>query len=217
MVEFMLEVAVFAVSSFLVGLSGALVPGPMLTVTISNSLEKGSIAGPLVVAGHVIAEIAILLLLVLGLGWLIGSATATLLIGTIGGLVLVYMGYRIAQSSPPSLQEKLKGPDSPDKYGSVLGGIISSISNPYFYIWWVTIGWAFVLKGMEFAGLAGILGFMAGHWAADLGFYSFVSFFTSKGSEILTQKYYKMLMYGCGIFMIFLGIYFVFSTQIGAL
>lgn len=189
-------------------------PGPMLTVTISNSLEKGSIAGPLVVAGHIIAEIAILLLLVLGLGWLIGSSAASLLISTIGGLVLIFMGYRISQSSPPSLQDPVKGPG---KYGSMLGGILSSISNPYFYIWWVTIGWAFVLQGLEFAGLAGILGFMVGHWAADLGFYSLVSFFTSKGSDIISQKYYKPLMYGCGIFMIGLGVYFVLSAQIGAL
>lgn len=210
----MVEVLLFSASSFLVGLSGALVPGPMLTVTISNSLHKGPMAGPMVVSGHIIAEVAILMLLLLGLGWLIGSATATLLIGTVGGLVLVYMGYRISQSSPPRFQGKVK---APDKYGSVLGGILSSISNPYFFIWWVTIGWAFVLKGMEFAGLAGILGFMAGHWAADLGFYSLVSFFTSKGSDILTQKYYRALMYGCGIFMICLGIYFVFSAQIGSL
>jgi len=190
------------------------VPGPMLTVTISNSLEKGPIAGPLVVAGHIIAEIAILLLLVLGLGWLIGSSAASLLISTIGGLVLIFMGYRISQSSPPSLQDPVKGPG---KYGSMLGGILSSISNPYFYIWWVTIGWAFVLQGLEFAGLAGILGFMVGHWAADLGFYSLVSFFTSKGSDIISQKYYKPLMYGCGIFMIGLGVYFVLSAQVGAL
>lgn len=210
----MVEVLLFSASSFLVGLSGALVPGPMLTVTISNSLHKGPMAGPMVVSGHIIAEVAILMLLLLGLGWLIGSATANLLIGTVGGLVLVYMGYRISQSSPPRFQGKVK---APDKYGSVLGGILSSISNPYFFIWWVTIGWAFVLKGMEFAGLAGILGFMAGHWAADLGFYSLVSFFTSKGSDILTQKYYRALMYGCGIFMICLGIYFVFSAQIGSL
>ncbi|WP_286478561.1 LysE family translocator [Methanobacterium sp. CWC-01] len=210
----MVEVLLFSASSFLVGLSGALVPGPMLTVTISNSLHKGPMAGPMVVSGHIIAEVAILMLLLLGLGWLIGSATATLLIGTVGGLVLVYMGYRISQSSPPRFQGKVK---APDKYGSVLGGILSSISNPYFFIWWVTIGWAFVLKGLEFAGLAGILGFMAGHWAADLGFYSLVSFFTSKGSDILTQKYYRALMYGCGIFMICLGIYFVFSAQIGSL
>lgn len=210
----MVEVLLFSASSFLVGLSGALVPGPMLTVTISNSLHKGPMAGPMVVSGHIIAEVAILMLLLLGLGWLIGSATANLLIGTVGGLVLVYMGYRISQSSPPRFQGKVK---APDKYGSVLGGILSSISNPYFFIWWVTIGWAFVLKGLEFAGLAGILGFMAGHWAADLGFYSLVSFFTSKGSDILTQKYYRALMYGCGIFMICLGIYFVFSAQIGSL
>ncbi|HNS25895.1 MAG TPA: LysE family transporter [Methanobacteriaceae archaeon] len=210
----MVEIFLFGVSSFLVGLSGALVPGPMLTVTIANSLKNGPLAGPMVVSGHMIAEVAILLLLVLGLGWLIGSATATLVIGTIGGMVLVYMGYRITRSAPPSLEGKV---EAKDKYGSVLSGVLSSISNPYFFIWWATIGWAFVVKGLEFFGLLGLLGFMAGHWTADMGFYSLVSVFSSRGSEILTQKYYKTLMYGCGIFMIVLGIYFVFSAQIRAL
>lgn len=213
-IKLLVEIVLFALGSFLVALSGALVPGPMLTVTISNSLEKGSIAGPLIVVGHVITEIGLLLLLILGLGWVIGSHTATIIIGTIGGLVLIYMGYQISQSPPPHLQENK---EVHSKYGSVFSGILSSISNPYFFIWWATIGWAFLLQGMALAGIAGIIGFMVGHWAADLGIYSAVSVFTSKGSELITEKHYKTLMYGCGAFMICLGIYFIYNAQIRVL
>ncbi|MDP3066860.1 MAG: LysE family transporter [Methanobacteriaceae archaeon] len=214
MIKLLVEVILFALGSFLVALSGALVPGPMLTVTISNSLEKGTIAGPLVVVGHVMTEIGLLLLLILGLGWVLESNTATILIGTIGGVVLIYMGYQISQSSPPHLQENK---EAPHKYGSVFSGILSSVSNPYFFIWWATIGWAFLLKGMALAGVAGIIGFLVGHWAADLGIYSAVSVFTSKGSELITEKHYKILMYSCGAFMIILGIYFIYNSQIGFL
>ncbi len=35
-----IEIILFAAASFWVGFSGAMVPGPMLTVTISDSLKK---------------------------------------------------------------------------------------------------------------------------------------------------------------------------------
>ncbi len=75
-VDNLIEILLFIITSFAVGLSGALVPGPMLTVTISDSLKRGFIAGPLIVIGHYIAELALILLIFAGLGWFIGSSTA---------------------------------------------------------------------------------------------------------------------------------------------
>ena len=49
-----------------------------------------------------------------------------------------------------------------------LNGILTSVSNPFFFIWWATIGWAFIFKGLELAGIFGVLGFLVGHWASDL-------------------------------------------------
>ena len=205
-----IEVILFAATSFWVGLSGALVPGPMLTVTITDSLNKGFRAGPLVVLGHVIVESCLIFLLILGLGWLIRSDKAAMVIGSVGGLMLIYLGYRIARSPSPS---QIPGDGNPvQKHGSVLSGIITSISNPYFFIWWATVGWAFMLKGIELAGVAGILGFLVGHWTSDLSWYSFVSFFSSKGRHILPGKRYKILMVICGIFLITLGGYFLYTA-----
>jgi threonine/homoserine/homoserine lactone efflux protein len=205
-----IEVILFAATSFWVGLSGALVPGPMLTVTISDSLNRGFRAGPLVVLGHVIVESCLIFILILGLGWLIRSDKAAMVIGSVGGLMLIYLGYRIARSPSPS---QIPGDGKPvQKRGSVLSGIITSISNPYFFIWWATIGWAFMLKGIELAGVAGILGFLVGHWTSDLSWYSLVSFFSSKGRHMLLGKRYKILLIICGIFLITLGGYFIYTA-----
>lgn len=207
-----IEIILFAAASFWVGLSGAMVPGPMLTVTISDSLQKGFRAGPLVVLGHYIAEITLMILLVLGLGWVIGSKTVTMIIGGLGGLMLIYIGYTIAKSPVPP---EIPGDEDPvEKRGSILSGIITSVSNPYFYLWWATVGWAFMLKGIELAGIIGVLSFLVGHWGADLTWYSLVSFFTSKGRHVLPGKRYRIIMIICGVFLVFLGLYFIISTLV---
>jgi threonine/homoserine/homoserine lactone efflux protein len=207
-----IEVILFAAASFWVGLSGAMVPGPMLTVTISDSLKKGFRAGPLVVLGHFIAETIMIILLVLGLGWIIGSKTVTIIIGGFGGLMLIYIGYSIAKSPVPT---EIPGEGEPvEKRGSILSGIVTSVTNPYFYLWWATVGWAFMLKGIELAGIIGVLSFLVGHWGADLSWYSLVSFFSSKGRHVLPGKRYKIMMIICGVFLVFLGLYFIYSTLI---
>jgi threonine/homoserine/homoserine lactone efflux protein len=206
----LIETILFVAVSFAVGLSGALVPGPMLTVTISDSMKKGFIAGPEVVLGHVIAEIVLMIVVLVGLGWLIGSQTASIIIGTVGGAILVFMGYFILRSSNHSINIP---DDVSGKHGSVLNGIITSISNPYFFIWWATVGCAFMYKGLELAGIFGLLGFLIGHWSADLSWYSTVSLFSSKGSKLMSERTYGVVMKICGVFLVILGVYFVLSSQ----
>lgn len=204
-------IILFTATSFIVGLSGAMVPGPMLTVTISDSLKKGFTAGPKIVFGHIIAEFSLILLIFAGLGWLIGSGTAIFVIGAIGGLIMVFMGFQMARSSN-SLQDLHETSETGNSYGPVLNGILTSISNPYFFIWWATVGWAFMLKGIELAGILGVTGFLIGHWCSDLGWFSTVSFFTTKGSNVMKDTHYKIIMSVSGIFLMALGFYFVISS-----
>ncbi|MGZ7044306.1 MAG: LysE family transporter [Methanobacterium sp.] len=206
----MIETVIFALTSFGVGLSGALVPGPMLTVTISDSLNKGFKAGPLIIIGHFLTEIAMMIIILAGLGWIIGSQTAVFYIGTIGGAALIFMGYNISKNDKTLSVMKNNDYDS-QKYGSIMGGIITSLSNPFFYIWWATIGCAFMFKGIELAGVVGLLGFIAGHWSADFSWFSLVSFFSSRGTKIMNDKTYKASMMICGAFLVFLGVYFILS------
>ncbi|ADZ08306.1 Lysine exporter protein (LYSE/YGGA) [Methanobacterium lacus] len=204
-------IILFTATSFIVGLSGAMVPGPMLTVTISDSLKKGATAGPKIVFGHIITEFILILLIFAGLGWLIGSETAIFVIGAIGGLIMVLMGFQMARSSN-SLQDLQKSSETSKGYGPIINGILTSVSNPYFFIWWATVGWAFMLKGIELAGILGVTGFLVGHWCSDLGWFGTVSIFTTKGSNIMKDNHYKIIMSVSGIFLMILGVYFVISS-----
>lgn len=208
----MLELLILILTSFAVGLSGAVVPGPMLTVTVSDSVKKGFLTGPLVVLGHFIAEIILIIFILAGFSWLAGSTEAAIIIGTLGGIILIYMGYNTLKSTA-DLQDISDSEELSSRYGSVLKGVLTSVSNPYFFIWWATIGLAFLFKGLEIAGLVGLIGFLIGHWSADLGWFSMVSFFSSKGSKIMSENQYKLIMKVCGLFLMVLGAYFLITAQ----
>jgi threonine/homoserine/homoserine lactone efflux protein len=209
-----MEVILFIAISFAAGLSGAIVPGPMLTITISDSAKKGFITGPLVVLGHLLAEIGLIIFMMAGFSWLIGSNTATMIIGTLGGIMLVFMGYNTSKNTNNLLNDISNSGTSINRYRSVSKGLLTSISNPYFFIWWATIGWAFMFRGLEIAGFIGLIGFLMGHWSADLSWYSMVSFFSSKGSKIMTDNHFKIIMKICGAFLIILGFYFLINAQL---
>lgn len=208
----MLELILFVLTSFGVGLSGALVPGPMLTVTVSDSVKKGFLTGPLMVLGHFIMEFILIIAILAGFSWLVGSTEIAIIIGTLGGIMLIYMGYTTAKSKI-DLQNISDKDDPSSKYGSILKGAVTSISNPYFFIWWATIGLAFLFKGVEIAGLVGLIGFIVGHWSADLGWFSTVSFFCSRESKFISANNYNIIMKICGLFLIVLGAYFLITAQ----
>ena len=236
----MIEIILFAVTSFLVGLSGALVPGPMLTVTISDSFKKGFIAGPLITSGHIFTELIVVLLLLFGLGWVIGSPTASIVIGILGGIVLIIMGLQIFKEtpelesrplntskapesdiSPDSLSEQiLKNGETSDlsisHTNSMFKGVLTSLSNPFFFIWWATIGGVFIFKGMALAGFLGIFAFLLGHWSSDIVWFSTVSYLSSRSSALMRPNNYKIIMRVCGAFMIFVGGYF-FINSVGVI
>ena len=207
-----MEIILFILTSFLVGLSGAIVPGPMLTVTVSDSVKKGVITGPLVVLGHFIAETILIIFILAGFSWFVGSTSAAIVIGTLGGIMLIYMGYNTSKSNF-NLEKQSFTDSQSSKYGSVFKGVLTSVSNPYFFIWWATIGLAFLYKGLEIAGLLGLIGFVIGHWSADMGWFSVVSFLSSKGSKIMSDSHYNSLMKICGLFLIVLGLYFLITAQ----
>jgi threonine/homoserine/homoserine lactone efflux protein len=74
------------ISSFIIALSGAMMPGPVLTVAISETTKRGFLAGPLIVLGHAILEISLLILLTLGFADFINNPELLGIVGIAGAL-----------------------------------------------------------------------------------------------------------------------------------
>ena len=196
---------------FFVGLSGAVMPGPLLVYTVNESLRKGKWVGAYVILGHAMVEVLVFGLLALGLLELISSPTATKAVSIVGGAALIVM----ALLSLRDLKSRVAVSPGKVKHGSVVGGIVFTAFNPGFPIWWLTAGAALLAAGYKEMSYLGMVLVFLGHWAADLGWFLFVSMTTSKGSRYLFEKgwYHKArILLSAVLFLI--GIYFL-STALG--
>ena len=187
-----------------VGLSGALMPGPLLTVAINESYRKGFIAAPLLVAGHAVLEGALIILLVLGLDRIIGNDVFFGVVGTAGGAFLFWMGLgMVLDMRGGRLHLDLQSHASM-RMGPFTAGITVSFSNPYWFLWWATFGLSWLLISME-RGVAGVLSFYTGHIMADALWYFLVAFLVVTGKRFLSDRVYSYVILACGGFLIILG------------
>ncbi len=196
-----------AFSSFIIALSGALVPGPLFSITIAESAKRGAVAGPLIIGGHAILELSLVVLIILGIAPFLTAPLTKTIISTIGGIVLIYMGYRLIRDAR-NAHFSMGGEETQKGIHPVLSGIIGSVSNPYWIIWWVTIGMGYLISSLKF-GVLGVAVFFIGHIAADFGWYSLISLAIAKGKRIIGDGGYRVLFYLCGAFLAVFGIWFV--------
>jgi threonine/homoserine/homoserine lactone efflux protein len=204
-----MEIVALFVSSFLVGLSGALMPGPVTTVTIAHAVKRGHSAGPLVALGHGIVEAALVVGLVLGLSHILQLPLVAGVIGLAGGLCLLYMGTGMIRTPVPATLTA-GGAPTQGGFGPITAGMLTSVSNPYWVLWWATVGAAYLLITMEY-GLLGIAAFYLGHFMADLGWLSAVGSAVTAGRKLLTPGIYRGILVVCGVFLLALGLYFLSS------
>jgi len=204
----MMPVVLIAVSSFILALSGAVVPGPLLTITISESAKRGFIAGPLLILGHGILEVSIVLLILFGVTPYLLTDSVKLGVSIAGGIILILMGCLMLKDVRKMQLICVAGETAPQGMHPVLAGILGSISNPYWIIWWLTIGLGYLVSSMRF-GFSGVVAFFAGHISADLAWYSMISLAVSRGRNLIGEQGYRFMLYSCGIFLIFFGIWFI--------
>ncbi len=198
------------VMAFVTGLSGAMAPGPFLTVTISEAAKRGGRVGPLLVLGHGLLELLFMLLILIGLDTLFTHRTVLAVVSFAGGGILIWMGmttirglkeYRLTSAGT-----------SPGRRGlhPVLSGVVLSLSNPYWYIWWVTVAMGYLIFAKTL-GVYGVITFFTGHICSDLAWYSFVSYGTSLGGRFVSTKVIRAILFVCSLFLVIFGCYFLFN------
>ena len=196
------------VTSFIVALSGAVMPGPLLTVTISESPRRGYMTGPLLIAGHAVLELALVVALLMGLAPLLKMEPVFIVIALAGSAVLLWMGIDMLRSLP-AMVLATEG-DGPKNRNLMVSGVLMSLANPYWSIWWATIGLGYILHSMD-AGTLGVVAFFSGHIMGDLFWYAAVSAAIWKGSKLLSDRSYRILIGTCAVFLILFSCLFAWS------
>ncbi len=218
-----------AAVAFGVGLSGALSPGPLTILAMREGARRGWVAGPFATAGHAVAEATTIVLLALGLSRYVGSnGPVTTAISLVGGLVLVWMARTTARSVPTAslaarVAQATEGAEPPrgdrsfEAFRSVaLLGIAVTVVNPYWLIWWATVGTKLTVDSLHI-GWSGPLAVFLGHILSDLLWLTFVATLVGSGSRWLGDRAYRGLLGACAVFLLVLGVLFVASGVRGVL
>ena len=146
---------------------------------------------------------------------------AAKIIGIVGAVLLLYMGVALIRETVRGGTIDLEeGTDPPKEKRSliarlnpVLAGALVSMGNPYWWIWWVTIGSAFLVRyEITLALWQVLLGFFIGYEIGDLGWFSAVSISLHFGRRSIPRGVTTGIFAACGVAIIGFGAYLGISA-----
>lgn len=199
----MVQLVEFAVTVIVISISGVMSPGPLFAANVAYGLKGGTKTGLKMAYGHTVVELPLVILLGIGALSLEIVPQFREIISFFGAISLfVFAGIQI--------RSVLKKPTAvfEGKHGPFLAGIMLSALNPFFLIWWFTIGFKLISDALVIASFAGIGIMFVFHIWMDYAWLCTVSFLSAKGKKILSNKNYSMFMISISGILIYFGIIF---------
>jgi len=207
------ELLATSLTWWLVSLSGVLMPGPVSAMAVSEGARRGLVAGPLITAGHAAAEVVMLGVLGVGLTQVLRRPAVVGVIGLLGGAVLAWMGWGIVLAAWRDALEPPQGTGAAGRarLSLIRSGVLTTVGNPYWLLWWLTVGASYFVLFSRFGWPALILLFYAGHATLDLAWNSFLALVIGAGRGRIPRGIYRGVLGTCGGFVIAMSAVFLVS------
>ncbi len=201
-----MELLVFLAKVIIISLSGVMAPGPVTATTIAIG-SRNRFAGTLVSIGHGIVELPLIILITLGMGKIFQLDSAKIVIGLAGGAMLLFMAVQMLRS----IKKHENNIEQTKKDKPILAGIVLTAGNPYFLVWWATVGLKLATdaKGL---GIWAFAAFALVHWLCDLTWCQALSWASFKGTRLLGSSSQKIVLAICSGAMFLFGIKFAYDA-----
>ena len=193
-----------------ISLSGVMAPGAITAATLGAGTRHRH-AGAMIAIGHAVVEVPLVVAIVLGLGTVIERTGVKIGIGLAGGVFLLLMGWGMIReirkhaTAEPVDDAKFRSP--------FLAGIVLSASNPYFLLWWATVGLALTTRATELGMLAFVL-FVIVHWLLDLIWLEILSQASWRGTQVFSARAQQIVLGVCAAALAFFGIKFILDAGV---
>jgi threonine/homoserine/homoserine lactone efflux protein len=202
-----MDIFSFVVTVVLITASGALAPGPLFFQTISQGTKTGARSGFILSISHTVVEFSLIMLLAFGFLAVRNVGFIRNIIGILGGVVLIIFGlYQIVCSLKKRDINQIKETPS---YRLFFIGILFTALNPYFIVWWLTVGSNLILLALEFAALTGVVFMFLCHVWMDYVWLTAVAYLAKRGVNALDSRWYRVLVGLFGVILIYYGISFL--------
>ena len=191
-------------SLVVISLSGVMMPGPMFAVTLAKSY-RSPWAGVQISLGHAVIEVPLVLLIYFGFARFFESSVVQLVLSILGGAMIIWLGVAMFRARAEVVRG---GKDLP--YNAFIAGILTSGFNPFFLLWWATIGSMIIMRFLDF-GTIGLIVFIIVHWLCDLAWLSLVSITVYKTHSLWGRNLQEGIFITCSLLLIGFGLWFLIS------
>ena len=195
----------FAIIVIIISASGVMSPGPLFAANITYGLRQGTKAGIKIAIGHSLVELPLVILLGIGILSLEIFPEFKTIISILGAITLFVFAFIQIKST----LKKNEKSETKLKQGPIITGVLLSALNPFFIIWWLTIGLKLISDAMAIWAFVGILIVFVLHVWMDFVWLGSTAFLISKSKKIISNTNYKIIMLALSAVLIYFGITFL--------
>ncbi|HYW68841.1 MAG TPA: LysE family transporter, partial [bacterium] len=103
------------------------------------------------------------------------------------------------------------GPERMREASPFTAGMLMTGGNPYFIVWWATVGATLVFRAWSYGVWQFVL-FAVLHWSLDLIWYFFLSSAAFKGTKLLGDRFLKGVSLIAGLMLLYFGVRFLLDA-----
>ena len=185
-----------------------MMPGPLFAASVTYGLKQGVRSGIKMAIGHTIVELPLVVLLGIGTLSLDILPQFRLIITVFGALSL----FAFAAIQTITIIKNRTSTVYGSKYGPLYAGIVFSALNPFFIVWWLTIGFKLITDAMLVWSFVGVFVMFGIHIWMDFVWLGAVSFLASS-LKFISSRNYKLIIIALSMMMIYLGILFLIEIN----
>lgn len=219
----------FMVEVIFLSASGVLFPGPLFLANLICGSRTGIRAGFKIALGHTVIEFPLIILIALslfGFTSFIFTNQSLRIIGILGGTAIIYFSisqiYDIAKRGT-KIQYNSNDNNSPQHCrlsnkkislrGPFIIGIVFTALNPFFLVWWATVGIKLVSDSISLFGIGlGIVFLFLFHIWMDYAWLGLTSYMINKGRSIIKTNFYFLFILSLSAILVSYGLYLILAN-----
>ena len=199
----------FLATVVVVTASGALAPGPLFAANLLQGTKGGTRSGFMISVGHTLVELPLVILIALGISSVMNFPGFSLVVGLVGGCALIGFGLiQIVGAARHQIKLDEVQEAGIQKKALVLGVGLTAL-NPYFILWWLTVGLGLVVQAVELGALLGVLIMYVSHVWMDYAWLTGTAYLSARGTMLIGGRGYRLLLLGLAAFLIYFGVGFI--------
>ena len=199
----------FLATVVVVTASGALAPGPLFAANLLQGAKGGLKSGFMMSVGHTLVELPLVILIALGISSVMNFPGFSLVVGLVGGCALIGFGLvQIVGAARHQIKLDVVQEAGIQKKALVLGVGLTAL-NPYFILWWLTVGLGLVVQAVELGALLGVLIMYVSHVWMDYAWLTGTAYLSARGTMLIGGRGYRLLLLSLAAFLIYFGVGFI--------